>query len=129
MLNTSERIGVEKDIKRLKAELRAARRNAGANLKKEAGRLNLGRVVQTRGVSSKSRENRVFGKEVQDAFRKYQRGDWGDTERDSVKRNNAVLKDGAEDQVFAVYNTSEGKMYIITEWDGSATTMLFSHEY
>ena len=96
---------------------------------KEAGRVNLGRVVQTRGVNSKSRENRAFGREVMDAFRKYQRGNWGDTERDSVKRNNAVVKDGAEDQIFAVYNTSEGKIYIITEWDGSVTTILFSHEY
>ncbi len=61
---------------------------------KEAGRFNLGRVVQTRGVNSKSRENRAFGREVMDAFRKYQRGDWGDTQRDSVKRNNAVVKDG-----------------------------------
>lgn len=96
---------------------------------KEAGRFNLGRVVQTRGVNSKSRENRAFGREVMDAFRKYQRGNWGDTERDSVKRNNAVVKDGVEDQIFAVYDTSEGKIYIITEWDGSVTTILFSHEY
>jgi hypothetical protein len=108
---------------------RSMRACAGLAHSKEAGRLNLGRVVQTRGVSSKARENRAFGKEVQDAFRKYQRGDWGDTERDSAKRNNAVVKDGVEDQVFAVYDTSEGKMYIITEWDGSVTTMLFSHEY
>jgi hypothetical protein len=108
---------------------RSMRACVGLTHSKEAGRLNLGRVVQTRGVSSKARENRAFGKEVQDAFRKYQRGDWGDTERDSVKRNNAVVKDGVEDQVFAVYDTSEGKMYIITEWDGSVTTILFSHEY
>ena len=98
---------------------------------KEAGRFSLGRVVQTRGVSSKSRENRAFGREVMDAFRKYQRGDWGDTARDSVKRNNAVVKDGAEDQVFAVYNTSEGKIYIITDQGPfiPSTTILFSHEY
>ena len=64
-------------------------------------------------------------------FRKYQRGNWGDTARDSVKRNNAVVKDGAEDQVFAVNNTSEGKIYIITDQGPflTATTILFSHEY
>lgn len=118
---------VKKRGDRISKEGQAIR--AALGFQKEAGRLNLGRVVQTRGVSSKARENRAFGKEVQDAFRKYQRGDWGDTERDSVKRNNAVVKDGVEDQVFAVYDTSEGKMYIITEWDGSVTTMLFSHEY
>ena len=106
----------------------AALCKAGAT-EKEAGRFNLGRVVQTRGVAHKTRENRAFGREVMDAFRKYQRGDWGDTQRDSVKRNNAVVKDGAEDQIFALYNTSEGKIYIITEWDGSVTTILFSHEY
>ena len=130
-LTFPKELGIRSKVKkrgdRISKEGQAIR--AALGFQKEAGRINLGRVVQTRGVSSKSRENRVFGKEVQDAFRKYQRGDWGDTERDSVKRNNAVVKNGVEDQIFAVYNTSEGKMYIITEWDGSVTTMLFSHEY
>jgi hypothetical protein len=87
------------------------------------------RVVMTRGVSEAAKRNRKFGSEVRKALFDYQHGKWGKTQRDSVKRNNAVLKDGVEDQVFAVYDTDEGDIYIITEWDKSATTILFSHEY
>lgn len=114
---------------RLAASLPKGSKERKTILNKLAGRFNLGRVVQTRGIDAKSRRNPSFATEVATAFRKYQRGDWGDTQSDSVKRNNDVLRKGVEDQVFAVYNTSEGKIYIITEWDGSVTTILFANEY
>ena len=96
--------------------------------KKTAARFNLGQVVQTRGVAAAMRRDPAFAEEIMAAFNKYRRGDWGDTQSDSKRRNNAVLR-GEEDQVFAVYNTSQGKVYIITEWDGSVTTILFANEY
>lgn len=96
--------------------------------KKTAARFNLGQVVQTRGVAHAMRRDPEFAGEIMDAFNKYRRGDWGDTQSDSKRRNNAVLR-GEEDQVFAVYNTSQGTVYIITEWDGSVTTILFANEY
>ena len=41
--------------------------------------------------------------------------------------NNAVKTD--DGRIFAAYDTSEGKVYIITEHDRSATTILFAYEY
>ena len=42
--------------------------------------------------------------------------------------NDNALRNG-NDRILAAYNTSEGKIYIITEHDLSYTTILFTHEY
>lgn len=42
--------------------------------------------------------------------------------------NDEAIKNG-NDRVLAAYETSQGKIYIITEYDRSYTTILFSHEY
>ena len=42
--------------------------------------------------------------------------------------NDNALRNG-NDRILAAYDTSEGKVYIITEHDRSATTILFADEY
>jgi len=91
-----------------------------------AGKFELGRVVQTRGVNHKSRENPQFKRDVDNAFRKYMRGDWGISK--DKRMNNQAVKNG-DDRIMGVYPTSEGDIWIITEWDRSVTTMLFPSEY
>ena len=93
---------------------------------KDAGKFALGRMVQTRGVAHKARENREFGREVQDALRKYVRGDWGKSK--DKRMNDQAVKNGDE-RIMGVYPTDEGDIWIITEWDRSATTILFPSEY
>jgi hypothetical protein len=91
-----------------------------------AGKFELGRVVQTRGVNHKSRENPQFKRDVDNAFRKYMRGDWGISK--DKRMNDRAVKNG-DDRIMGVYPTSEGDIWIITEWDRSVTTMLFPSEY
>ena len=90
---------------------------------------NLGQVVSTNGVHSLMESDNYFMMFVVDSLRKYIECDWGQTcDEDKVLNDNAV-KNG-DDRILAVYE-KDGlpKIWIITEWDRSATTILFPSEY
>lgn len=93
---------------------------------------NLGQLVQTRGVAVESQNYPVFALAVLNSIDRHKAGDWGDAQEDSKKLNDIAVKNG-EDRIFSVYNlpTREGirTVWIITEWDRSATTVLFADEY
>jgi hypothetical protein len=91
-------------------------------------KFNLGQVVMTRGIADTMESNEVFRTEVDKAFEKYTNCDWGDTCEDDATMNTEAVKTG-DDRILAVYQTSEGKIWIITEWDRSYTTILFPSEY
>ena len=59
---------------------------------------------------------------------KYINCDWGDTCKEDVELNDNAVENN-NDRILAVYETSQGKIFIITEWDRSYTTIMFSHEY
>lgn len=44
------------------------------------------------------------------------------------KKNDKAIASG-EDRILASYKTSEGQIFIITEWDRSYTTIMFADEY
>jgi hypothetical protein len=55
-------------------------------------------------------------------------GDWGDLSDDDRQQNDAALKQG--DRLLSSYQVSPTlKLWIITEWDRSVTTLLFPDEY
>jgi hypothetical protein len=55
-------------------------------------------------------------------------GDWGDLDSEDKARNERALLDG--DRLFSSYKVSEhAKVYVITEWDRSQTTILLPSEY
>ena len=87
----------------------------------------LGKLVMTRGVHSKIKENVDFAVGVLDAFERYQRCAWGDLCDEDNALNEQALKDG--ERIFALYNIGNDKIYIITEWDRSVTTILLPEEY
>ena len=87
----------------------------------------LGKLVMTRGVHSKIKEDVDFAVDVLDAFERYQRCDWGDLCDEDKALNEQALKDG--DRIFAVYTCVNEKIWIITEHDRSATTILLPEEY
>lgn len=87
-----------------------------------------GHVVVTKGVHADQAEDEGFAQEVSSAFLRYTRGDWGDLCDEDKHSNDQAVKTG-EDRIPASYNTSKGKLWIITEWDRSATTILFADEY
>ena len=55
-------------------------------------------------------------------------GDWGDLEEDDKAANETALMDGS--RVFSGYDLKTGeKIWVITEWDRSSTTLLLPGEY
>ena len=55
-------------------------------------------------------------------------GDWGEVDEEDKRLNDAALKDGT--RLLSAYVTSRGAgLWIITEADRSATTILLPSEY
>lgn len=92
---------------------------------------NFGQVVLTRGINDAIAENTtesmLFTKQVVRACRRYRAGDWGDLCEEDKAANDFAVDN--ELRILAAYETCKGKIWIITEWDRSVTTILFPHEY
>ena len=88
----------------------------------------LGKTVMTSGVNNKIAEGEKFAREIKICMEKYITCDWGDLCNEDKEMNDNALRNG-NDRILAAYDTSEGKIYIITEQDRSYTTILFTHEY
>lgn len=58
---------------------------------------------------------------------KYVNCDWGDTCEKDAKSNDYAVNHG--ERILAVYKMGARTIWIITEWDRSATTILFPEEY
>ena len=88
----------------------------------------LGEVVMTRGVNDEIAENAPFSKFVLNSLNRHAQCDWGDLGREDMASNNSALEN--EGRLFSAY-IEEGlkKIWIITEWDRSVTTILFPDEY
>lgn len=88
----------------------------------------LGKTVMTSRVNKKIAESEKFAREIKICMEKYITCDWGDLCNEDKEMNDNALRNG-NDRILAAYDTSEGKVYIITEHDRSATTILFADEY
>ena len=88
----------------------------------------LGKVVITNGISNKMAESEKFANEITDCFKRYITCDWGNMCDEDKEMNDNALRTGTA-RVLAAYDTSEGRVYIITEQDRSCTTILFADEY
>lgn len=95
------------------------------NLTSQA-RFSPGQVVMTAGVDELVRQGRLNPSSY---LRRHIGGDWGDLSDDDRRQNDAALKSG-EDRLFSSYQvTRDLKLWIITEWDRSITTLLLPSEY
>ena len=91
-------------------------------------KFNVGQVLMTNGVSSLITDNDKFAKFVAKSFIRHCNGDWGDLDGEDIEMNDKSLRNG--ERLFSKYNfDGETSIYIITEWDRSATTILFPEEY
>ncbi len=69
-----------------------------------------------------------FAKFVNESLRRHMKGDWGDLDKEDKQENELSLKEGY--RLFSAYEaTCLPKIWIITEADRSATTVLFPSEY
>lgn len=87
----------------------------------------LGQTVATCRIDEEMKNNAEFAKEIQGYFMRYVQGDWGDTCASDCESNNEALK--TNNRIVALYKSTKGDVFIITEWDRSATTILFADEY
>lgn len=88
----------------------------------------LGRVVVTCGVNDKMAEDPDFAKLVTNSIKRHAAGDWGDLCQEDRQENETSLKEGF--RLLSAYEAdSLPKIWIITEADRSATTVLFPDEY
>lgn len=92
-------------------------------------KFNLGQIVATRGVLAIAEQS-----ELLPFLQRHASGDWGIVGEEDSQTNNDALKDG--DRLLSAYllpksakRDTEEKIWIITEWDRSATTILLPEEY
>ena len=91
----------------------------------------IGQLVATRSVHDLMRENPGFSYFAQTCFLKYRRCDWGDTCESDKAQNDSAVANGDE-RILAEYrhqDQTDWRLWIITEWDRSAATLLFQSEY
>lgn len=84
----------------------------------------------TNGLFTKMLLDRQLQSEVAEAYNRYQKYDWGELCEEDKSQNLEALKNGG--RTLAAYDTSKGKIYIITDdtkASPTVTTILFADEY
>jgi len=88
-------------------------------------RFALGQLVATPGALEALE---AAGENPADYLSRHQAGDWGTLTPEDWQLNDQAVKEGS--RIFSTYILPTGvKIWIITEWDRSATTILLPSEY
>ena len=87
----------------------------------------LGNRVATLGIVKAMEDDSSFINEVAQCMKRHRSCDWGIICDEDKKANDDAVING--DRILSAYETSKGKIWIITEADRSVTTTLFPHEY
>lgn len=91
-------------------------------------KFSLGQNAMTRGVADRVAIDANFAQFALQSLRRHASGDWGDLCDDDKKANEEALLVG--ERLFSAYEKPPlPKIWIITEADRSATTILFPEEY
>jgi hypothetical protein len=85
----------------------------------------MGRLVGTPNVIRFCDEHCI---NIISLVRRHLHGDWGDMCESDKKQNDDAVRTG-EARIFSAYQFEHGKIWIITEWDRSVTTVLLPSEY
>ncbi|MBN91701.1 MAG: hypothetical protein CL954_07845 [Erythrobacteraceae bacterium] len=89
-------------------------------------RFSPGATVMTIGVASLVEQGRLNPSPY---LCRHLSADWGDIDEDARRQNDVALKSG-EARLFSSYQIAPDlKLWIITEWDRSVTTLLLPSEY
>ncbi|MDR2571534.1 MAG: hypothetical protein LBD23_14750 [Oscillospiraceae bacterium] len=87
----------------------------------------LGRLILSSEIANTIKINPDFQSEIDKSMERYINGDWGEfSEHDANMNDCAIIEN--HDLIYARYDTSQGEVWFITEWDRSCTKILFSHE-
>ncbi len=89
-------------------------------------RFSSGQIILTAGVHELVQLGRLNPSKY---LRRHLGGDWGDLVEGDSQLNDAALASG-QDRLFSSYQVAPDlKIWIITEWDRSVTTLLLPSEY
>lgn len=83
-----------------------------------------GTLYMTAGIDAEMHRNTDFARFVLESWKRYESCDWGDVPNEDKKMNDSAVKND-DDRIVARYND----IYIITEYDRSHTTILYTFEY
>ena len=81
-----------------------------------------GRIAATRRVIDE-----LDGQTISRLLTRHLHCDWGDVCDEDWKINDHAVKNG--ERLLSAYLVADEKVFIITEWDRSVTTILFADEY
>jgi hypothetical protein len=87
----------------------------------------LGKVVMTQGIAGYIEDNPILNSQLINFIKSHATGDWGELPEEDKELNDDAVKNGG--RILSSYKLGEEKIYIITEWDRSYTTVLFPSEY
>lgn len=90
-------------------------------------KFSLGRIVWTRGINDLIADDALFAKFVMDSIKRHSNCDWGEPSDEDKRENDFSLDKHL--RLFSAYQQNDWKIWIITEADRSATTILFPEEY
>jgi hypothetical protein len=97
----------------------------GATRPPTAPRFSLGRLVGTPGALAALT---AAGTTPLPYLTRHAAGDWGDVDEHDRRANDHALRYG--ERLFSAYTLpNRGRLWIITEWDRSQTTVLLPEEY
>lgn len=97
----------------------------------------LGMIIVSHDVDLIIRQNFIFAQWVHSSLRRHAKGDWGEICAEDTQLNNLSVSGDESGRLMSVYDIpkdmaeffSHEKLWIITEWDRSVTTLLFPSEY
>lgn len=87
----------------------------------------LGQTVMTRGIQEALEVNTLTNRDIQSVLAKHHNGDWGDLEQEDKQMNDDAIVNG--DRILSAYQIRGLKLWVVTEWDRSVTTVLLPEEY
>jgi hypothetical protein len=91
----------------------------------QPGRFDLGLVLLTPGAGAELARSKHLAEEF---LLRHKHGDWGELPPEDIRANDAALR--RDSRLLSAYRTRrDGKLWIITEWDRSTTTLLLPEEY
>ena len=95
-------------------------------------KFSVGQLCMTNGVNDLACKSPQFAEFLCRSMSRYIACDWGELCEDDKMSNDEAIASG-DDRIFAAYKYDDEhpdwKIWIITEWDRSVTTILFPREY
>ena len=86
-------------------------------------------TVVTCGINAKMQEDLNFMEHVHACTLRHFMGDWGNMDEEDKEENEKGLASGKQRLMSSYEEPGHPKVWVITEWDRSVTTVLFPSEY